>query len=181
MIKCIAVNLGYIESSQIANLIFTNPQGFSDAKTAIKNLANGLFAKYTTDVVDFPSTPKNKCCQKSLKKDITNKFCSKCGASLICEFDILGYVDWIRNFGKLTSDDFGGTEIEDGRGGTWNPWNSFSSLLETITLSELAEIQESGEVVLIKAINKDLFPRDKEMEEEIDTLGYVDKEMRDWS
>lgn len=168
MIKCISFRCGHVESSQAGEVIFSNDEGFETPGEALRNLALGLYQKYTTDFYD---ARRKACCKKAQSKDKKARFCSTCSRDLkTSEFDSDKYQDWLRNFGSQTADSLGSEEISDGRDGIWTPWNSVRKL-RSLQESEIFEISHCAESILVDAIAPHL-PEDSDLSE----IGYLPEE-----
>lgn len=189
MVKCIAINFGYVESAQLGGLIFVlqgdvpapeepddTDSGIEDPKKALSSLANGLYARYLERTARVSSYKKaKKCCRDfSLQKEFL--FCPKCSTRLREPFDLQNYIDWLRSLPVKTADEFGADVFDEAE--AWSPWGDLS-ILRKFKDSDILYINECGESILVMSSTnlKDDSPNilDDDMDNRI-VLGYIPEE-----
>lgn len=174
-IKAIALRFGYVESTALSWLVFAqDPYEAQKTPTSSKEAFHSLVEMLYQKVGPPKLRPTKKCCQKSVKADPDNKFCSKCGHSLLSKFSLINWENYINQLGSNTIDDFGYSD------GAENPygWDA-SQFWFGIPDNEMIIVQTQAEKMLTLGLF-DLHPELVDLVDEPDEVPVMGPENYLW-
>lgn len=139
MIKCVEIELGYAESSQLSSLLFIHSEGFDSPKKALESLADELYQEYAFYFGLIPN--QRSCCKEQLKFN----YCPQCGKKRKT-FDLDDYINWIKELPVATP-----YRIDYSEG--WNHWVRLSDILK-LTPDQILTVTDNGQLLLVRASKK---------------------------
>jgi hypothetical protein len=159
MIQAIALRFGYVESNALSWLVFQaefeNDLDLQSKKQAFHSLANFLYQKFMDNRGIKPS---KTCCQKSLKADSENEYCSKCGERVRSfGFNYFDWIDFLDGVLHGCIDSFGYCDGADNPNG-WDP----SLYCFGVPEEDMIIVHENGAEMLSFAV-AELHPELKEV------------------
>lgn len=159
MIRLIVTSCGYVESNQMAKILWSNNEDNFSPEQAIKSLASDLAFEFRAEhLYDLGAHTGHT--YNIDNTDLSMQHCSICSKPIRQPFYLEEFATWLTNLSSAVASgdlyNFSINELDN-----WWPWHSFSELYH-LKPEEILLVEEKFEVIAALSLEKSFLSKDED-------------------